>query len=162
MYRNILAPMDGSQLAECVLPHLEAIVKGCGADTVTFIAVVQPAPVAGGWEYSVSEEQAKQSQSASKIAAENYLKTLANRIKYDGVKVKWEVIAMERYHEIIPRVGDAIVEYADKNNMDLIVIATHGGAGPSRAIWGSVAGQVLRTSDMPVLMIRPKECIVRH
>ena len=162
MYRNVLVPMDGSKLAECVLPHLEDIVKGCGVQSVTFLGVIPSADILSGWEYMFSEEQVKESETRNKAAAEYYFKKLVDRVKYDGVTVKYEVIATEKYHAIMPRVGDAIVEYADKNKVDLIIIATHGQAGPSRAIWGSVAGQVLRISRVPVLMVRPKECVVRH
>ena len=47
MYKKILVPLDGSELAECVLPHVEAIAKGCGAKIVVFVRVAQPwrAPV---------------------------------------------------------------------------------------------------------------------
>jgi len=49
MYQKILVPLDGSQLAECVLPHVESIAKGCGTVEVTFIRVAEPSiyPLAG-------------------------------------------------------------------------------------------------------------------
>ncbi len=54
MYKNILVPMDGSELAECVLPHVESIAKGCGAESVTFVRVVEPVflPMSGGEGYT--------------------------------------------------------------------------------------------------------------
>jgi len=42
MYQKILVPMDGSELAECVLTHVESIAKGCSVKTVTFVRVVEP------------------------------------------------------------------------------------------------------------------------
>ena len=156
MYHNILVPLDGSELAECVLPQVEAVVRGSDVKSVTFLRVVPPAKgTPTGWEYTFSEEQLKQMESRNKSLAEDYLKQLTSRVKYGGALVKWEVIIGER-------AADIIVEYADKNKIDLIIIATHGRSGVSRAIWGSVAGQVLRTSHVPVLMVRPQKCVVRH
>src|SRR3989304_4054781 len=43
MYKKILVPLDGSELAECVLPHVESIAKGCGVESVTFVRVAEPA-----------------------------------------------------------------------------------------------------------------------
>jgi nucleotide-binding universal stress UspA family protein len=40
MYQKILVPLDGSELAECVLPHLETIARGCEIATVVFVRVV--------------------------------------------------------------------------------------------------------------------------
>ncbi len=42
MYQKILVPLDGSELAECVLPHVESIAKGCGVQNVVFLRVVEP------------------------------------------------------------------------------------------------------------------------
>jgi nucleotide-binding universal stress UspA family protein len=42
LYKKILVPLDGSDLAECVLPHVESIAKGCGVKEVIFLRVVEP------------------------------------------------------------------------------------------------------------------------
>ncbi len=42
MYGKILVPLDGSELAECVLPYVESIAKGCSVETVMFVRVVEP------------------------------------------------------------------------------------------------------------------------
>ncbi len=148
--------MDGSELAECVLSHVETITKGCGVKNVTFVRVVPPIDTStGGWEYMFSDEERQRMETVSKTVAEEYLKQLSNRIQYEQTEVKREVILGK-----IP--ADLIVDYANKNEIDLIVIATHGRSGVSRAIWGSVAGQILRTAGVPVLMVRPKGCIAKH
>ena len=51
--------------------------------------------------------------------------------------------------------GEAIVEFADDNDVDLIAIATHGRSGPGRVVLGSVADYVIRNTRLPVLLIRP-------
>ena len=43
MYQKIMVPLDGSQLAECVLPHVESFIQGCQVKTVIFVRVVEPA-----------------------------------------------------------------------------------------------------------------------
>ncbi len=53
--------------------------------------------------------------------------------------------------------GQKIIDYAEKNNIDLIALATHGRSGLGRAIFGSVADFVLKGSGMPVLLIKPKK-----
>ena len=155
MYHNVLVPLDGSPLAECVLPHVETVAKGYGVKNVTFIRVVPLADLSTiGGAYVFSDEERKRMEAANEFAAEEYLKQLTSRVKYGGVTVKSEVIIATRAADI----PDIIVEYAAKKKVDLIIIATHGRSGISRAIWGRVAGQILRTSHLPVLMVRPEVC----
>ena len=52
-----------------------------------------------------------------------------------------------------------IAEYATKNEIDLIVIATHGRSGVSRWVWGSVADRILRSACVPVMMVRAPGCV---
>ncbi|GAJ06773.1 unnamed protein product [marine sediment metagenome] len=50
MYSKVIVPLDGSELAECVLPHVETISKGCGVHDVIFVRVVEPFRIAGARE----------------------------------------------------------------------------------------------------------------
>ena len=52
-----------------------------------------------------------------------------------------------------------LAEYAEKNQFDLLVIATHGRSGVSRWVWGSVADRILRSACVPVLMVRAPGCV---
>ena len=54
-------------------------------------------------------------------------------------------------------VGDSLTEFAEKNNVDLIIIATHGRSGIKRLVLGSVADRILRTSKIPILMVQPQD-----
>ena len=59
--------------------------------------------------------------------------------------------------------GDVVgelVDYAEKNEVDLIIIATHGRSGVSRWVWGSIADRILRAARMPVLMVRSPDSVV--
>jgi nucleotide-binding universal stress UspA family protein len=55
---------------------------------------------------------------------------------------------------LIGRPADRLADYADNNNVDLILMATHGRSGVSRWVRGSVADRILRAASVPVLMIR--------
>jgi nucleotide-binding universal stress UspA family protein len=151
MYKNILVPLDGSQLAECVLPHVESIAKGCGVPTVTFVRVLEPVNWPSAGEFYVSEKQIQQWDEQNRKEAQDYLARIAGRSKYNGIKVKTEVLT--------GLAADAITDYAAKNNVDLIVIATHGRSGVSRWVWGSVADRILRSACVPVFMVRAPGCV---
>jgi nucleotide-binding universal stress UspA family protein len=80
--------------------------------------------------------------------AENYLKSLADRIQSE------EKLTVS-YDVQIGVAGPTIVEYCEKNAVELIAIATHGRSGPGRVILGSVADYVIRHSGKPILLVRP-------
>ncbi len=152
MYRKILVPLDGSELAECVLPHVESIARGCGVRNVLFLRVIEPFHMPGGEDAGAfTEEDIKRINSENTVAAGNYLSQLVSRTKYDGVTVQSEVI--------MGRAAESIADYATKNEVDLITIATHGRSGVSRWVWGSVADRVLRSACVPVLMVRAPGCV---
>ena len=153
MYTKIMVPLDGSELAECVLPHVETFIAGCQVGTIVFVRVIEPTRLAAGGSYAVSEVDFKQvTANTEKIEAERkssaaeYLKQVVNRLKQDGVKLQTEVI--------VGKVADTLVDYTEANNIDLILIATHGRSGVSRWVRGSIADRILRASRVPVLMVR--------
>jgi len=152
MYQKVMVPLDGSELAECVLPHVESIAKGCQAKNMVFVRVVQPLyflTTAEGYTFTGKEVQRLENEQVA--AAEDYLKRLLGRLKYDGVDLEYKVIW--------GRVVDNLVDFAEKSTVDLIVIATHGRSGVSRWAWGSVADRILRSACVPVLMVRAPGCI---
>jgi nucleotide-binding universal stress UspA family protein len=160
VYKKILVPLDGSELAECVLSHVESIARGCGVQEVLFLRVVEPlhwvvgpSYPPGGVDYvsGLSQEEIGRIDSESRAAAENYLSQVVNRTKFDGVTVRSEVIN--------GKAAENTAEYATRKEVDLITIATHGRSGVSRWVWGSVADQVLRSSCVPVLMVRAPGCV---
>jgi len=80
--------------------------------------------------------------------AKAYLESMATSLKAKGLNVEGVVI-----HRITA--GQAIVDYADQNEVDLIAITTRGRRGLARAVLGSVADFVLRESGLPILVVRP-------
>ena len=150
MYKNILVPLDGSELAECVLAHVESIARGSGVESLTFIRVVEPVHIPSTVDddgYTFSAKDFQRMEAESKAAAKHYLAGLTGRVEFDGINVTSKVLTGGH-------AADMIAEYATKNGVDLIAIATHGRSGISRWVLGSVADRVLRSSSVPVLMVR--------
>jgi nucleotide-binding universal stress UspA family protein len=151
MYKKVLVPLDGSKLAECVLPHVETIGKGCGVLEVVFLRVAEPFRLPSGYNAGLGQETIDRIDAEDKAAAQSYLDNLVKRTRYDGVSVKPEVITGTP--------AESIADYATKNSIELIVIATHGRSGVSRWALGSVADRVLHFACIPVLMVRAPGCV---
>ena len=151
MYEKIVVPLDSSKLAECVLPHVEALARGCQVKEVVFVSVVEPlAPVAGEG-YVLDAQDVDAIEVEMKASAEDYLSKLVARTRYNGVRIDWKVLS--------GKVAETVSGFASSNGADLIVIATHGRSGVSRWVWGSVADRILRSSCVPVLMVRAPGCV---
>jgi len=160
MYKKIMVPMDGSNLAESVLPHVESVVRGCSAPEVVFIRVVEPVhlPVGtitdGGAAYT-SRDAARDreiSDAHNREVAADYLKKLISQVKFGIATVSSVVLQGEE------SVAEELAGYAKNNDIDLVIISTHGRSGMSRLVWGSTADNLLRNVCTPVLMVRAPGC----
>ncbi|MDD4984478.1 MAG: universal stress protein [Dehalococcoidales bacterium] len=152
MYKKILAPLDGSELSECTLRHLKAVAKGCQTPEVVLLYIVEPYHK-GEMHYrhiGLTEEELHQGEVKEEAYGKDYLAKVAEKMKKDGLKVKTDVI------HGMP--AEEIVNYAEKNGVDLIIMSTHGRSGVTRWALGSVAERVLRHSATPVLVAAPKSC----
>ena len=148
---TILVPLDGSELAESVLPHVEAVAKQRGAELVdvVLLTVCEPPVIPSdypptmplGWEEHVEREMDK-----FRRVSEQYLAGVEKRLKDVGLKVRSEVL--------MGRPAEEIVDYASRNPFNLIVMATHGGSGLGRWAFGSVADKVLRVISSPIFLVR--------
>ncbi len=148
MFKKIMVPLDGSELAECVLPYVQTMAETRGVQAVVFARVAEPfsiTPVRGetGW---FTEEQMEQIDTKSRVVVESYLDKLVSGIDYGKVSVQKQTL--------VGKTAESLAEYALKNDVDLIIVATHGRSGVSRWAWGSVADKLLRSTHTPVLMVR--------
>ena len=154
MYKKIMVPLDGSELAECVMPHVEVITIGCKVTSVVLVRVVNPvhlpASVPARGEFGFSETERQQLHMQHKQAAEAYLKKMVASTRFESAVLSHDVLE--------GKVADTLAHWAETNEVDLIVIASHGRSGVSRWIMGSVAERVLRSACVPVLMIRAPGC----
>lgn len=134
-----MVPLDGSELAECVLPHVEVVVKAYKVPEVTFLYVINPSDKY--WGFSQKERE----------TASDYLEQIVKSTREKGLNVQFDIL------EGNP--AESIIDYVTKKGADLIVIATHGRSGINRWAYGSVADKILRSSCIPVLMIRAPGCV---
>ncbi|MBW1769542.1 MAG: universal stress protein [Deltaproteobacteria bacterium] len=140
-----MVPLDGSELAECVLPHVEAFINGFNTSDVHLVCVVETEKFYHG-EYSMATDLLEKRESETISFTKDYLDKIVNRLKHEGAALHPEVIE--------GRVTESLTDYAVKNGIDLIIIATHGYSGITRWVRGSVADKILRSANVPVLMIR--------
>ncbi|HSB79378.1 MAG TPA: universal stress protein [Candidatus Methylomirabilis sp.] len=146
MYQKILVPLDGSQLAEMVLPHAIAVAKATRAE-VTLVTVVTH--TTGGPEKAYVEtlpEVVAERRAAATAEAVMYLERVQRGLKEQGVAAHCDSIEGD--------VADSILGYAEHKGFDLIAMATHGRSGLDRFLMGSIAEKVVRGSLKPVLLIR--------
>ncbi len=153
MYKKIMVPLDGSKLAECVLPHIETVIKGGGSPDVIVMRAVEPISIPYGREAAeiTSLEQLKAFETHNKVEAEKYLKEIAARLGKAGINARAEVV--------YGKAGEALSDFATENRTDLVVIATHGRSGISRWAWGSIADRLVRSVCAPVLIVRAPGCV---
>jgi len=146
--KRILWPTDFSEPSYVALSAAEELAKHFSAE-LYLVHVISPIPMLStttgpdGFDVNFYHEQLK------KRSHESLEKIVRNRIKK---KIK------AHYKIVMGRAPDEIVETAKKEDVDLIVIATHGETGWRRLVFGSVAEKVVRFANCPVLAIHePKE-----
>lgn len=153
MYKMILVPLDGSELAERVLPHVEMLVKACeGPVELVLLQACEPArPMVAGYGEAVGQAAILAEQAAEVCRAEagEYLAATEKKLKKKGFKVRSELV--------IGSPGEEILDYAANNPVDLIAMASHGRSGISRWAYGSVASKVLRGISTPILVVTPEK-----
>jgi nucleotide-binding universal stress UspA family protein len=145
MYKKILVPLDGSKRAETILPHVEELALNFKAQVV-FLHVIEPHYVFtsphGFNMYNIEEI----SHEANTKQAKTYLAGLAGEFREKGIKAK-------TYVEDGP-VSHTILNIAEREEADLIAMASHGRTGLSQVFYGSVAASLLHSVDRPLLLIR--------
>ena len=140
--KRLLVPLDGSGLAECVIPIAASLAAHLDA-RVTLLYVMERqvhATVHGDRHLTDAPE------------ADAYLSEVSARMLAAGVVAERHVHPNQEGD-----VAKSIVDHAGDLAADLVILATHGGGGARRVLFGSVAQQVLRRGTRPVLLVRPPE-----
>jgi nucleotide-binding universal stress UspA family protein len=141
MFKRILVPLDGSEVAESVFPYVKTEALAHGA-RVILIRVIAP------FRSSLMMTPALLEQATAQIRPiiESYLESTANKLRDDGILVE---IVIE---EGAP--AERIIEYAESTGVDLILIGSRGESGLSRWRFGGVSNKVVRTrTSMPVMVV---------
>lgn len=141
-----MVPLDGSELAECVLPHVEAFISQCQIRTIVFVRVLEALTPAVAGEYAINIAELEKREESRKMAAEEYLTQVVGRMDSGETTLEKKIL--------VGRVADRLADFADTNDVDLILMATHGRSGVSRWVRGSVADRILHSASVPVLMVR--------
>jgi nucleotide-binding universal stress UspA family protein len=154
MFNKILVCLDGSTLAEQIIPYAIEQALHFNAEVTLFQAVSVPStvfvapPVMAPGEPIPPTPTPEQVQEV-KNEAWLYLESWAERMREKGLKVVSET------WEDAP--AEAITKYSAEKDVSLITMATHGRSGLGRTVMGSVADEVIRRSNLPILVLRPNE-----
>jgi len=147
MYRHILIPTDGSELAEHAVTNGLSLAKSVGAKVT--VIIVEERIDASAWslaEHGALKEIAKYTEQIKTLAA-SVLNRVADAAKQAGVPC--DTIQVE---DVQPY--EAIIATATDRGCDLIVMASHGRGGLSAIVLGSVTNKVLTHTKIPVLVCR--------
>jgi nucleotide-binding universal stress UspA family protein len=144
MYNTILVPLDGSARAETILPYVEELARRNQA-TLILLQVVDPTTSIPDLEGLATEINFEIVQEEVKAAME-YLTRLQKALGDRDIVSR---IFVERGSAV-----DAIIAVAERENADLIAMASHGRTGLARVLYGSVAQGVLNRAHQPVLFLR--------
>jgi nucleotide-binding universal stress UspA family protein len=155
MFTRILVPLDGSDLAEAVLPHVEELASKLGARVVLLRVVTSlsrlitmstagTAPAAGGVP-AMQTDLMTEAHQADLQTAHHYLASIRDRLERRGIPTETIVDDGDAATVILGHAADA----------SLIAMSTHGRGGLTRMVIGSVADEVLRSAPyVPMLLVR--------
>ncbi len=137
MFKKILVPLDGSAVAEAILPQVTELARVHDAEMVVLrVALAHSFPGADPTEAQLHVVQ----------ESEKYLEEVEQGLKGGGLRVSTVV----RYGHA----AEEILDHAAFAGVDLIAMSTHGRTGVGRWVLGSVTEKVLRASSTPLLLVR--------
>jgi nucleotide-binding universal stress UspA family protein len=146
LIKKILVPLDGSKVAEQIVPHAEGLATAMGGEVILFQAYESLGRMLSGEGFRVmSEEVNKRREEEAKA----YIKSIAKPFREKGLTVLEVVASRDAAEEILG--------YAESSVVDIITMSTHGRSGIKRWVFGSVTDKVLHAGDMPVLVVRAAE-----
>ncbi|MGD8462921.1 MAG: universal stress protein [Anaerolineae bacterium] len=162
MFEKVLVPLDGSEMARAVLPFVEDIAQRYSAEIILLqvIATPQDRSIATVFQPSLAVPGSsddvtavahpvyrEQEMESLRAEGERRLSPIRKRLREEGLKVRIVVL--------FGRPSDRIVDFAEKEEVDLIALSTYGRSGLGRWAFGSVTKRVMRATAIPVLLIRP-------
>lgn len=165
MFRRVLVTLDGSSFSEAVLPEAARLLRGTDAEVHLLMVAEEPratavrpegeplmvgVPAPGGVvQMKPAPTVETMAQAVGRVTDELREFLIAEAVPLERVGIR---------HRTAVRFGDPaeeILQYARKENVDLIMMATHGHTGLARLVFGSVASQVVASGVCPVLLVRP-------
>jgi nucleotide-binding universal stress UspA family protein len=142
--RLIVVPLDGSDLSEAAVPHAVALAKA------TKVGVLLVTVWEGAEEILASAlpQLADDLFKRGEEHYEHYLAGIAKTVQAEGVKTEAQVIVGHPVEEILKLVRE--------RDASMLALSTHGRSGPSRWVYGSVAGKLIREAHVPTLLVGPR------
>ena len=141
MYKKILVPLDGSELAEVSLPYAEEFSAEFGSEIILlYLSRTENNPY-----YNVRKIYMEKTVKAT----EDEVKKLSKKTDADAIKVSSAMLT--------GNVAEEIVKYADQEDVSLILMATHGQSGMKQWAMGSIATKVMSATKRPVILIRARD-----
>lgn len=145
MYRKILVPLDGSKVAEGVLPHAKDLAYSQGAELILLTVGANPAMDFAFSDPGLARSAVMEQEQRSK----KYIDEIERDLKSAGFKTSTVLR--------VGSVAETILGVAEELDVDCIAMSTHGRTGPALWLLGSIAERVVHNSKIPVLLIRATE-----
>jgi nucleotide-binding universal stress UspA family protein len=141
MFERLLVPLDGSEIGEGVLGQATQIAKGQRSQvTLLYVAPAEMHGLASAWRARIGDGDGR--------TAEEYLESVAGRLRPEGLAVETRVVG--GYPSV------EITRIAQEERFGLIAMATHGRSGVGRWVFGSTTDKVLHAVATPLLLRRPR------
>ncbi len=147
MFKNILIPTDGSELSQKAVAAGVALAKSVGAKVTGFFAAPPATPIVYRNHMPVGLSQPADHAQLIEQTAAKYLDYIARAAEQSGV-------AYRGLHATNDYPAEAILDIANKEQCDAIVMATHGDGGLRGVFIGSVAQKVINQAKIPVMIVR--------
>ena len=147
MYHQVVIPLDGSELAEGILPYVTEVIGNRGGHV--HLLSIAPAPrgiTSTARTVPSSPPSPREEGQDTGRELETYLSTVAMQLE----PIAGDVRVSVRFGQP----ADEILAFASDVGADLIAMSTHGRSGISRWVFGGVADRVLRGATCPVLLVR--------
>lgn len=144
MPTKILVPLDGSKLSERALEQAEIFAKALQAEVILIRVIENPLAATPESGPAVMEKVAGETMDQ----AGSYLEGVVSSMKGKGIKGRAIVQEGHPY--------SVILGLAHKEDVDFIVMSTHGRTGLSKVVLGSVAEKVIYTTKRPVMLVKPE------
>jgi len=145
-FKRILVPLDGSPLSEQALPVAMALAQKFGCETILLRVLDIPMPTAPTAHPEVTIGWVREARAHAHQEAQSYLDARQQEVYRQGIEVR----ALMRDRSP----AEDILQVADSEKVDLIVMSAHGQGGLARWTFGGVADKVARHSPCPVLLVR--------
>lgn len=142
MYQRVVIPLDGSPIAESILPFISKIAGPLDMEVI----LIRVVPLAPEQVMGIASTVGIESVEAGEREAQRYLGAQVEELWAKGLRAQAQVVIGDPASEI--------VACARKVGADLIAMTTHGRSGLSRLVMGSVAEQVLHLAAIPVFLMR--------